>query len=45
MTKDEYRKKIIKILIKFQENSQMTAKEAADQIIEKTVDIELPEKV
>lgn len=42
--KEEYRKKIIEILIKFQEDEQMTIQETADQIVHQVVDVELPEK-
>ena len=44
MTKDEYRKKIIAILIKFQEDELMSVNKTADQIVDQIVDIELPDK-
>jgi len=45
LTKEQYRKKIIAILIRFQEDEQMTVLKAANLIIDEIVDIELPEKV
>jgi len=43
LTKEQYKKKIIKILIKFQEDEQMTVQKAANLIIDEIVDIEMPE--
>jgi len=45
LDKLEYRKKIIAILIKFQEDEQMTVQETVDQIVDQIVEVELPEKV
>ncbi|MBA7580474.1 hypothetical protein ES708_22366 [subsurface metagenome] len=45
LDKLECRKKIIAILIKFQEDEQMTVQETVDQIVDQIVEVELPEKV
>ena len=44
MTKDEYREKIRAILIRFQEDELMTVNRTVDEIVDKIVDIELPDK-
>jgi len=45
LTKDEYREKIRAILIRFQEDEQMTVNRTVDEIVDQIVEVELPEKV